>query len=46
MLTFDSSFVVKDEDAILAMEVVHAKVMRIPLHVEQENAFIKGPWLY
>ncbi|ORY15439.1 aspartate kinase [Clohesyomyces aquaticus] len=40
------SFVVKARDALLAMEVVHTNVMRIPLHSEQENTFIKGPWLY
>ncbi|KAH7110550.1 aspartate kinase [Dendryphion nanum] len=40
------SFVVKEEDAVLAMEVVHTNVMHIPLHSEQENHFMKGPWLY
>lgn len=40
------SFVVKAQEALLAMEVVHTNVMRIPLHSEQENNFIKGPWLY
>ncbi|KAF2499590.1 aspartate kinase [Lophium mytilinum] len=40
------SFVVKAQDALLAMEVVHTNVMRIPLHSEQENSFIRGPWLY
>ncbi|KAF2660814.1 aspartate kinase [Lophiostoma macrostomum CBS 122681] len=40
------SFVVKAQDALLATEVIHTNVMRIPLHSEQENSFIKGPWLY
>ncbi|KAL1852207.1 Aspartokinase [Paecilomyces lecythidis] len=40
------SFVVKAEDAIQAMNVVHARALQIPTHLEQENNFIKGPWLY
>lgn len=40
------SFVVKAQNAQLAMQVVHTNVMRIPQHAEQENAFAKGPWLY
>ncbi|EOO01275.1 putative aspartate kinase protein [Phaeoacremonium minimum UCRPA7] len=40
------SLVVRAEDAILAMNVIHAKVLKIPTHWEQENNFIKGPWLY
>ncbi|KAF2734892.1 aspartate kinase [Polyplosphaeria fusca] len=40
------SFVVEARDALLATEVVHTNVMRIPLHCEQENTFIRGPWLY
>ncbi|KAF2002490.1 aspartate kinase [Amniculicola lignicola CBS 123094] len=40
------SFVVKAQDALLATEVVHTNVMRIPLHSEQENSFSRGPWLY
>ncbi|KAF2788399.1 aspartate kinase [Melanomma pulvis-pyrius CBS 109.77] len=40
------SFVVKAQDALLATQVVHTNVMRIPLHSERENSFIRGPWLY
>ncbi|KAF6234072.1 hypothetical protein HO173_007902 [Letharia columbiana] len=40
------SFVVKESDALLAMNVVHTKVLQIPAHSEQENSFSKGPWLY
>ncbi|KAJ9401984.1 hypothetical protein DTO282F9_1274 [Paecilomyces variotii] len=40
------SFVVKAEDAMQAINVVHARALQIPTHVEQENNFIKGPWLY
>ncbi|GAD93985.1 aspartate kinase, putative [Paecilomyces variotii No. 5] len=40
------SFVVKAEDAVQAMNVVHARALQIPTHLEQENNFIKGPWLY
>ncbi|KAF2263651.1 aspartate kinase [Lojkania enalia] len=39
-------FVVKAQDALLASEVVHTNVMRIPSHTERENTLIKGPWLY
>ncbi|KAF2121239.1 aspartate kinase [Lophiotrema nucula] len=40
------SFVVRAEDALLATEVIHTNVMHIPLHAEQENSLIRGPWLY
>ncbi|KAK4937185.1 Aspartokinase [Elasticomyces elasticus] len=40
------SFVVRAQDTLLAMEVVHTKVMRIPGHAEKEMSFIRGPWLY
>ena len=40
------SFVVKESDALLAMTVVHTTVLQIPAHLEQENSFSKGPWLY
>lgn len=40
------SFVVKESDTLLAMNVVHTKVLQIPAHSEQENSFSKGPWLY
>lgn len=40
------SFVVKAQDAQLAMQVIHTNVMKIPQHTERENAFEKGPWLY
>lgn len=40
------SFVVKENDALLAMAVVHSNVLQIPAHSEQENSFSKGPWLY
>ncbi|KAE9567140.1 putative aspartokinase [Colletotrichum fructicola] len=40
------SLVVRAEDSVLAMNVIHSKVLRIPTHWEQENNFIKGPWLY
>ncbi|KAI1628269.1 aspartate kinase [Exophiala viscosa] len=40
------SFVVPAQDTLLAMEVVHTKVMRIPGHAEKEMSFIRGPWLY
>ncbi|KAK2763603.1 aspartokinase [Colletotrichum kahawae] len=36
------SLVVKAEDSVLAMNVIHSKVLRIPTHWEQENNFIKG----
>ncbi|KAF9873373.1 aspartate kinase [Colletotrichum karsti] len=36
------SLVVKAEDAVLAMNVIHSKVLKIPTHWEQENNFIKG----
>ncbi|KAL2818247.1 hypothetical protein BDW59DRAFT_165579 [Aspergillus cavernicola] len=35
------SFVVKAEDAIQAMNVIHARALQIPTHLEQENTFIK-----
>lgn len=35
-------FVVKAEDAMQAINVVHARALQIPTHVEQENNFIKG----
>ncbi|KAK1852819.1 aspartokinase [Colletotrichum chrysophilum] len=40
------SLVVRAEDSVLAMNVIHSKVLRIPTHWELENNFIKGPWLY
>merc|ERR1711939_678895 len=40
------SFVVRAQDTLLAMEVVHTKVMRIPGQAEREMSFIRGPWLY
>ncbi|CAO2654514.1 Nn.00g112470.m01.CDS01 [Neocucurbitaria sp. VM-36] len=40
------SFVINAQDAQLATEVIHEHVLKIPLHKEQENAFVKGPWLY
>ncbi|KAF1985609.1 aspartate kinase [Aulographum hederae CBS 113979] len=40
------SFVVKAQDTLLALNIVHTNVMRIPQQSEQENSFIKGPWLY
>ncbi|KAF2637739.1 aspartate kinase [Massarina eburnea CBS 473.64] len=40
------SFVVRAQDAVTAMEVVHANVMGLPLQREKENVFAKGPWLY
>jgi len=40
------SFVVRAQDTLLAMEVVHTKVMRIPGHAEREISMIRGPWLY
>ncbi|KAH9232398.1 hypothetical protein K456DRAFT_1839154 [Colletotrichum gloeosporioides 23] len=36
------SLVVRAEDSVLAMNVIHSKVLRIPTHWEQENNFIKG----
>jgi aspartate kinase len=36
------SFVVRAQDVLLAMDVVHTNVMRIPVQSEQENIFIKG----
>ncbi|KAF6835565.1 aspartate kinase [Colletotrichum plurivorum] len=36
------SLVVRAEDAVLAMNVIHSKVLKIPTHWEQENNFIKG----
>ncbi|OQV04017.1 hypothetical protein CLAIMM_08969 [Cladophialophora immunda] len=40
------SFVVRTQDALLAMEVIHSQVMQIPGHVEREISLITGPWLY
>ncbi|OAL27526.1 hypothetical protein AYO22_03430 [Fonsecaea multimorphosa] len=40
------SFVVRTQDALLAMEVIHSQVMQIPGHVEREVSMITGPWLY
>lgn len=42
----DSRFVINAKDAQVALEVIHEKVLGIPSHVEKENAFAKGPWLY
>ncbi|WYZ35839.1 hypothetical protein EsH8_X_000486 [Colletotrichum jinshuiense] len=36
------SLVVRAEDAVLAMNRIHSKVLKIPTHWEQENNFIKG----
>ncbi|GKT71167.1 aspartate kinase [Colletotrichum tofieldiae] len=36
------SLVVRAEDAVLALNMIHSKVLRIPTHWEQENNFIKG----
>ncbi|OLN97975.1 putative aspartokinase 1 [Colletotrichum chlorophyti] len=36
------SLVVRAEDAVLAMNMIHGKVLKIPTHWEQENNFIKG----
>lgn len=36
------SFVVRAQDVLLAMDVVHTNVIRIPVQSEQENTFIKG----
>ncbi|KAJ3940505.1 Aspartokinase [Colletotrichum fioriniae] len=36
------SLVVRAEDAVLAMNVIHSKVLHIPTHWEQETNFIKG----
>ncbi|GKT49502.1 putative assembly chaperone of rpl4 [Colletotrichum spaethianum] len=36
------SLVVRAEDAVIALNVIHSKVLRIPTHWEQENNFIKG----
>ncbi|KAK5429330.1 Aspartokinase [Exophiala xenobiotica] len=40
------SFVVRAQDTLLAMEVIHTKVMRVPGHAEKEMSLIRGPWLY
>ena len=37
-----SRFVVKAQDALLAMEVVHMNVMKIATQAEQESSFSKG----
>ncbi|KAH8891108.1 aspartate kinase [Thozetella sp. PMI_491] len=39
------SLVVGAKDAILAMNVIHGKVLGIPTHWEQENNFIKGIYI-
>lgn len=36
------SFVVRAQDALLAMEVIHSKVMLIPGHAERESSLIRG----
>ncbi|KAK1988174.1 aspartate kinase [Colletotrichum cereale] len=36
------SLIVRAEDAVLALNVIHSKVLHIPTHWEQENNFIKG----
>ncbi|KAK1954581.1 aspartate kinase [Colletotrichum sublineola] len=36
------SLIVRTEDAVLALNVIHSKVLRIPTHWEQENNLIKG----
>ncbi|KAL0933964.1 aspartate kinase [Colletotrichum truncatum] len=36
------SLVVRAEDSVLAMNMIHSKVLQIPTHWEQENNFIKG----
>ncbi|KIW98829.1 uncharacterized protein Z519_00492 [Cladophialophora bantiana CBS 173.52] len=36
------SFVVRTQDALLAMEVIHSQVMRIPGHAEREISLIRG----
>lgn len=36
------SFVVRAQDTLLAMEVVHTNVLRIPGHAEREMSFIRG----
>ncbi|KAI8207376.1 putative aspartokinase [Colletotrichum sp. SAR 10_86] len=41
-LTENARLVVRAEDSVLAMNVIHSKVLRIPTHWEQENNFIKG----
>jgi hypothetical protein len=33
---------VKAEDSMQAINVVHARALQIPTHLEQENNFIKG----
>ncbi|CAK7236580.1 Aspartokinase [Sporothrix curviconia] len=38
------SLVVRAEDALLAMNMIHGKVLGIPTHWEQENNFIKGTY--
>ncbi|KAF2103141.1 aspartate kinase [Rhizodiscina lignyota] len=40
------SAVVRKDQALLAMEVIHQNVLKIPSRTEVENNFIKGPWLY
>ncbi|KAK1991163.1 aspartate kinase [Colletotrichum falcatum] len=36
------SLIVRAEDAVLALNVIHSRVLRIPTHWEQENNLIKG----
>lgn len=42
LLTLPRRLVVKAQDALLAVTVIHSNVLRIPLHSEQESNFIKG----
>ncbi|KAK1590399.1 aspartate kinase [Colletotrichum navitas] len=37
------SLIVRAEDAAVALNVIHRKVLRIPTHWEQESNLIKGP---
>ncbi|KAK2060011.1 aspartate kinase [Colletotrichum caudatum] len=36
------SLIVRAEDAVLALNVIHSKVLRIPPHWERENDLVKG----
>lgn len=36
------SFVVKSQDTLRALQVVHTNVLRIPLQSEKEGSMIKG----
>ncbi|KAJ5518755.1 Aspartate kinase monofunctional class [Penicillium expansum] len=38
--------IVKADDAIQAMNVIHARALQVPTHLEQENTFIKGETLF